>query len=255
MVVDLPRHRRDRFLAVGRRYSADWGPGLAASLALHGLIAALILLFMMRTGPATAPEPAIVPIDVIRLGEETLAPPAPARSPIPQQKAEYKKQEAASPVPPAGEAPNRRQDVDLLDAKLRALARLKQPESNLRIVETPAASDTNSTSDDAAPGDEATYAVRDFVRAQVERHWNLDLHALAGHSYIIPIRIEITASGVVTRAEIVDRERYTNDAAYRSIALSARNAVLLSSPIAFPSGALHEKLVLTLDFNPRDTLR
>ncbi len=241
--------------ALGRRYSADWGPGLAASLLLHGVVAALILLFMMRREAAEPREAPVVPIDIVRLGEETQSPAAPTRAPKPQQKAEYKKQEAASPVPPVGTSPNKKQPVDLLDAKLRALARLKQPESKLRIVETPAASDETSTSDDAAPGDEATYAIRDFVRAQVERRWNLDLHALGGRSFIIPIRIELSANGVVTSAVIVDRVRYTNDAAYRSITLSARNAVLLSSPIALPNGSLREKMLLTLDFNPRDTLR
>ena len=44
-------------------------------------------------------------------------------------------------------------------------------------------------------------------------------------------------------------------AAYRSIALSARNAVLLSSPILLPNGAYDDVIDMVLNLNPRDALR
>ena len=64
----------------------------------------------------------------------------------------------------------------------------------------------------------------------------------------------LAADGSVTKAEIVDQKRYITDAAYRSIALSARNAVVLSSPLALPSGQ-NGVMDLTLDLDPRDTLQ
>jgi hypothetical protein len=243
------------FLRLGRKYSLEIGPGLLASLFLHGLILGLILWLFLRTEQAQKFVLSVVPVDVVRIGEVTQSPPAPHRSLVPQQKARYQRQEAQSPNPPAGTTPYRAKPVDELDAKLRGLARLKQPQTNLKIVETPAASDVDSTSDSAEPGSEATYAVKDFVRAQVLRRWGLNLHMLAGKSYIIPIHVVIKPDGVVAKAEIVDRERYSNDAAYRSIALSCRNALLLASPIAFPEGAVRHTMEFTLNFNPHDALQ
>ncbi len=247
--------RRGDFLRLGRKYSAEIGPGILASLLLHGLILGLILWFFMRTEQAQKFVFSVVPVDVVRIGEVTQSPPAPHRALVPQQKAQYQRQEAASPNPPAGTAPYKPRPVDALDAKMRALARLKQPQTNLKIVETPAASDVDSTSDNAEPGSEATYAVKDYVRAQVFRRWGLNLHMLAGKSYIIPIHVVIKADGTVAKAEIVEKDRYSNDAAYRSIALSARNALLLSSPITFPEGTPHHAMDFTLKFNPHDALQ
>jgi hypothetical protein len=46
-----------------------------------------------------------------------------------------------------------------------------------------------------------------------------------------------------------------SDAVYRSISLSARNAVLLSSPISLPPGEYSDVMDMTLVFNPRDMRR
>ena len=61
--------------------------------------------------------------------------------------------------------------------------------------------------------------------------------------------------GTVSTAEIVDTTRGKTDEVYRSIALSARNAVLLSSPLALPRGLTAEMRDMTISFNTRDTLR
>ena len=49
--------------------------------------------------------------------------------------------------------------------------------------------------------------------------------------------------------------RSKGDDVYRSIAISARNAVLLSSPLTLPAGMTAEMRDMTLRFNTRDTLR
>jgi hypothetical protein len=67
--------------------------------------------------------------------------------------------------------------------------------------------------------------------------------------------VVLTRDGVVNKAEIVDQLRFNSDATYRSIALSARNAVLLSSPILLPNGAYDDVFDIVLNLNPRDTLR
>jgi len=97
--------------------------------------------------------------------------------------------------------------------------------------------------------------VRDFIRQQVVRHWSLDLHVLGGRSFQIAIHVVMTRAGAIQKAEIVDMQRYRTDAVFRDIALSARNAVLLSSPVPLPAGNYPERMDMTLNFNPRDALQ
>jgi hypothetical protein len=89
----------------------------------------------------------------------------------------------------------------------------------------------------------------------VERRWNLALEELGDRNFVIAIHVVLSRDGTVTKAEIVDNARYRSDATYRSIALSARNAVLLSSPLALPSGQHDETMDMTLNLNPRNSLR
>ena len=123
------------------------------------------------------------------------------------------------------------------------------------VVDNSGQSDITSTSDNAVPGDQAAYGVRDFVRQQVVRHWSLDLHTLGARRFQIAIHVVMTRSGKIEKAEIVDMQRYRTDAVFRDIALSARNAVLLSSPVPLPAGNYAEIMDMTLNFNPRDALQ
>ena len=45
-----------------------------------------------------------------------------------------------------------------------------------------------------------------------------------------------------------------DDPAYREVAVSARNAVLLASPIALPAGQYQDVMEMVLYLNPRDAL-
>jgi len=65
----------------------------------------------------------------------------------------------------------------------------------------------------------------------------------------------MTRDGKIEKAEIIDKERYRTDAVFRDIALSARNAVLLSSPVPLPAGNYAEVMDMVLNFNPRDALQ
>ncbi len=107
------------------------------------------------------------------------------------------------------------------------------------------------TTDDAAPGQ--LNAVKDFIRVQVERHWSLDLASLGQSDVTVPVRVDIGRDGTVLKAELIDTAR-SSDPAYREIASSARNAILLASPLTLPpttySGVMH----LVLYLNPKQAL-
>src|SRR6476469_3269624 len=145
--------------------------------------------------------------------------------------------------------------ADEWKAKLEALAKLRQPEAVTPSEENGAARpDRVAKNDDIASGLEGPFSVKDYIRAQVERRWNPDLANLRNHEVSVPIHVEITSAGVVLKAEIVDTARAA-DPDFREIAVSARNAVLLSSPIALPAGHYQEVMDMVLYLNPKDALR
>jgi hypothetical protein len=245
-------------IAANGTYVRENGPGLAGSIALHALAALIILFFLSRT-EISQPQSVtrIFPVDVVRFGDQTTSPPQQKKSTIPHERsARIPVPESASPKPPVGVAPRKTAaPVDELQAKLRSLAKLRQPDTALAPLDDSPNSDTDSTSDDAVSGDRALYSIRDFIRATVERRWSLNLSMLGAHEYKVRVHVQMTRKGVVTLAEIIDQQRFKTDAAYREIALSARNAVLLSSPFALPPGDYHDGMDMILSLNPRETLR
>jgi hypothetical protein len=248
----------DAFSGGARKHARETAPGLVSAILLHGLAIALIILFHMQIGSPPQDGSRIVPVDVVQFGEQTAAPPSLLVSAVPQQKrVPAVRREQSNPVAAEGISPSGTKPVPLdnLDAKLRALARLRQPETDPRAFATSGEADVTSTSTDAIAGDQAAYAVRDFVRQHVVRHWSLDLHVLGGRSFQIAIRVVMTRGGIIQKAEIVDMQRYRADAVFRDIALSARNAVLLSSPVPLPVGNYPELMDMVLKFNPRDALQ
>ena len=146
--------------------------------------------------------------------------------------------------------------TDELDIKLHALAELRQPSVDTHLSKKDLGLARQSAmSEEAEPGSYPTYAVRDFIRAQVERRWGLDLRTLGDSNYSVLIRVEMTSTGAVTKAEIADTARFNSDTTYRAIALSARNAVLLSSPFVLPGGPYSDRMVFTLSLNTKEALR
>jgi hypothetical protein len=246
-------------------------PGLAVSLAIHGVIA-FFLIFQMNAARLPTP-PLAVPVDLVQLAEETIAPAQPRNPDLPARPQAARRQQQASLTPPKApparaierpaipnppaETPAPEQPRDELETKLQGLANLKQPSTDPRLLNG-AGSAGLTANGNGAPGPYAAYSVKDYIRAQVERRWNLNTEELGARNFIIPIHVVLAADGTVTKAEIVDRQRYTADVAYRSIAISARNAVLLSSPFALPSGQTFGgggTVDMTLELNPRDTLQ
>ena len=239
---------REWFSPTRRKAALEVGPGVAGTVLLHGIAALLILLFVAEHASQTSQGPVhFVPIDLVRLGAETASPDEPLKSIVPQQRAS-KTAEAASPTPNTT-APNKTNPaaVDELDAKLRALARLRQPPSDLKIENAQGVSNVDASN--GTPGDQATYSVRDYIRSVVLRRWSLNLAKLGGRIFVIPIRVVMKRDGTVISAEVVEK----HDRLYRDIAISARNAVLLSSPILMPPGDFPATMHFTIILDPRDT--
>lgn len=149
--------------------------------------------------------------------------------------------------------------VDDLNVRLNLLAQLRQPAPpmppNPRQQDGSGFSNLTATSADAASAGDATYKVKDFIRAQVERRWNPDRSTIKAGNWVVAIHIVIQPDGRVIRAEIVDDPRYSSDSAYRDFANSARNAVLLSSPLTVPPDEYDIAKDIVVDFDPKQVLR
>lgn len=227
------------------------GPGLAGSLLLHlALALAVLSLAFHRVGETATHIERIVAVDLVRYGLDTVSPKS-VRPDLPPQVSAptIPKQQAASPVDAAVSPHGTRPARDALDAKLRALARLEQPRDRPRDADFGSG---DVTAGDGT-GDVALYSVKDYLRAQVLRRWNLNLERLAGRRLIVRLRIEMKRDGTVLVADIVGEP--PDDAQYHDIALGARNAALLSSPIQMPPGDYPARMTFTLALDPRDARR
>ncbi len=203
--------------------------------------------------PPPAPE-AVPPKPRDAPKSDPLGAVTPLRKPeLPRIKEGPKSNPASAAKPPQPVPP-----VEDLQARLRTLAQRQQQQAqtppNPRQQDG-AGSSNVTASNDSAPGREATYSVKDFIRAQIERHWIFDTGVLGNGDILISIHVVLNRDGTVSRADIVDEPRHANDAGYLALARSARNAAFLSSPLNLPPGRYDEVRDIVLTFNPRDALR
>jgi hypothetical protein len=206
--------------------------GLALSVILHRI--ALALLFVVGVFGSEGSEGGldVVPVEVEEVTQQNASAPAEQRAPaLPQPNSA----QSISDPTPDGAAHLTEPVKDELQAKLEALAKLRQPDAVPDQVNGAARPDRMATNDDITSGLQGLFSVKDYIRAQVERRWNFDLANLGNNDFSVPIHVEITSAGVVLKADIVDSPR-ANDPMYHEVAVSARNAVLLSSPISLPAG-------------------
>jgi hypothetical protein len=146
----------------------------------------------------------------------------------------------ASPAAPADE----------LAQRLQRLAQLTQPPPpqppQPRRQAGSGASSVTAASD-ARAGD-ASYGIKDYIRAQAALRWNPP-RAAREAGWTVAIHILLNRDGSVRRADIVDNPRLDSDRTYRDLALSARNAVVLASPFALPPGLADGARDIVLDFD------
>jgi hypothetical protein len=209
--------------------------GLVSSAVLHGLALLIILLASQPGAQGSHGALELVPVEIE----------------VPDAYSRARPAEPTEPLPPTPATADAKQAADPLETKLQALAKLRQPDSDQAILQPSPAQSEPLMSDDAAPGRLAI--LRDFIRDQVERHWSLNLASLEQNEFSIPIRIQITGSGTVLKAEIIDTAR-SADPVYHETASSARNAVLSASPFSLPPGHYQNLTELVLYLNPRETL-
>jgi hypothetical protein len=147
-----------------------------------------------------------------------------------------------------------------LNAELEALAAAQAKQAATpRNADSSATLDLSSTSpsDDNGVGDpvHGLDGAKDFIRAQIERHWYPQEAELVRRDIAVTIRLALKSDGTVVRADIVYDAGSAADAVYRSLASSARNAALVSSPLALPKGVYAPITTVSLQFDTASLAR
>jgi len=216
--------------------------------------------------PAPEPEPA------------EAAPSAPARPvarpPRPVPVAEPEPEPTPAPVPevaarPEPPPPPRQEtaraeepppDVTAEDDDFAAL--LRSVEEQARRVEAPERRAGTGSADveravpaAAAVAETVSLSASELaaIRRQIERCWNVPVGVPGIETMRVSLRIQLEADGAVRAVDIEDRNRFAEDARFRTVAESARRAVL-SCRLSLPP----EKYVvwrdMVLTFSPGDAL-
>jgi len=227
--------------------------GIVLSLTLHGAAILLLVLMWNSLKPMLGPRPAQpIPVDLVELGDETASPDA-DKSRLPQQRAA---ETGEHPTPQAVPVPKQAAPVQTPGKNLtRKDKEPAQPQPDPHRPPSPQPQDGTGLSNvttgaDGLLGRNATYGVKDYVRAQIERRWYPQESALLRNDWVVQLHLQLKQDGSVGTAEIVDGGKM-GDLAYRDFAFSVRNAALLSAPFTLPPGLDDEARDMTLDFNPR----
>jgi hypothetical protein len=217
-------------------------PGWALSLALH-LGVALLAVWYLAARPALPPPLRTLPVELVALAP---APGPPGARPAPRAGAP-RPRPAAAPKPEGVKPDAVAQPEDELSAKLRALAQLSAPDTPLAVG--------GGKGDGGSGRGNGAYALRDFIRAQILRRWLPGLSDAAARAAVVRLRLNVSSGGTISDIVIADQERFRTDAVFHNMALSARNAALLASPIQMPPGNWPKVIALEIDLDPKAALR
>jgi hypothetical protein len=223
----------------------DGGPVLL-SLLLHGLLLLVGLWYLHQRPILTQSQIRALPVELVvggSMGQNGSASPA--------TRLQVARPHPESAPRPEGVSPKgTQQPEDELSAKLRALAQLKSADTALPNA------DISTMPGGGAGGDgEGNYALKDFIRAQILRRWLPDLSIPGARNMPVALRIRLLRTGIIDDVTIQDQARMHTDAVFRDMALSARDAALLASPIQIPGMRLERNQTLTIVLEPKAVLR
>jgi hypothetical protein len=224
------------FQPTGQRHPNGW----LLSLALHMALALVVLLYALQQ-PVLPLLPAVLPVELVAVQPQ----PGPSASrPSPRTGAPAPRV-AATPRPLEGVRPDAAVPADELTARLQALSRLGAPDGPLTL----------DNGGSGAGGGGGALSLRDFIRAQIMRRWLPNLGTRARRDRPVLLRVTVTARGVITAVEILDRQQFDGDRLFRGLTTSARNAALLSSPVMLPPGNWPAVNVVDIALDPKDASR
>jgi membrane protein involved in colicin uptake len=227
-----------------RKIREQWS-GIAFSAGLHGVLVLALIWYLANRPTLEETVFRVLPVDLViggTMGQGSSAPPAQVQTARPQAD--------SAPVQSGTRPDSVREAADPMTARLQALAQLRGADTVLPNADTGGAAGSGG-----AGGGDGNYALKDFIRAQILRRWLPDLSIAGARNLPVVVEVRLLRSGVIDDVRIVDQARFHNDGAFRNMALSARNAALLASPIQLPPGRYDRVTVLNIDLDPKAVLR
>ena len=224
----------------------DGGPGILLSVLLHGLLLMMALWYVSHRPVLTSDQLRALPVELVIGGTMSQG-----ASTAPAARLQVARPHPESAPVPEGVSPKgTKEPVDELSARLRALAQLKSNDTAL-----PNADNRDAPGGSGDGSGEGNYALKDFIRAQILRRWLPDLSIPGARNMPVLVRIRLLKSGVIDDVTIVDQDRFINDKAFHNMALSARDAALLASPIQIPGVHYEKTQTVTISLDPKAVLR
>ena len=84
-------------------------------------------------------------------------------------------------------------------------------------------------------GTKLSISQTDFIASTVHKHWNFDAGVEGVYDMIIEIEVSLNRNGDVYDVEFLNKSRYDSDAAFRSVAQSARRAIYICDKLGHES--------------------
>lgn len=254
------RTRWDRIMNTRRHAPRRTAAALGASLIVH---AALLLALVWTTRGVDLPAQktaSLVLVTLPRLGDDTARAPEqrdpgaardkPARAPRPDK---------PQPSTPARATPrNAPTTINEIAALVKLAEAAHDPSAaqpNRRPQNAPTSAAVGPVATDVSGGDQGLDGLKDFLRAQIERRWEFDVARLGHIDDVVSIRIVLGRDGTVLSASVVADPRHRDDTDLAELARSARNAVIVSSPLRLPPRMPDTFRDVVLNFRPRDVTR
>ena len=153
---------------------------------------------------------------------------------------------------PPDKAPDKKPDAPKQDDLAKTIQAMRASQPAQPTAAAPQPSPTPSPSKASEISLQPSASDVDFVRGQIERHWNFDAGARDAANLIVKVHVRLLPDGTVASADIVSAG---NDSFGQSAAESARRAVLAASPLQLPPGKYDQFKEITFSFDPRNAVR
>ena len=204
-----------------------------------------------KTDTPTEEQPEEEPIEEPK--EDFVAPPEPEKKPVPEKKPEPEKKPTPKrpPVPTAKPKPKpqpkpekqpdtKKQEEEQRKVRSNALKSLMQEIDNDRNIDL-GAKNQKAMIKEGTPvknmgieggNSQGSYfsdlpsSETDAIASLLRQNWNLDPGAMGIDGMMVEIRVFLERDGSIKEIEFVDKARYNTDPNYRSVAESARRAVI-----------------------------
>jgi outer membrane biosynthesis protein TonB len=188
------------------------------------------------------PEPAAEPPPA-----EAIPPPKP--DPIPEKEPEKVPEPTVKPPPPKPTPPKTKQDDAAMLQKLLKDMQKSQPKPKQQATADSKAPPTNNVAPNVS--DHASMSELDAIRRHIEGCWRIDPGKEGLENLSVEVKVFINPDGSVREAQFVDMARYFADTAFRTLANSARNAVLGCGNIPISPERYNTFKEITMTFSPQ----